>query len=165
MSDPVLLNTLKGLAFLASATDAEVDRFATAARFVFFEAGAVIFRDGERLDHIFIVSEGIVAVEIFGPGQRPKRIQTVGVGELLGWSPLLGSSLMTATARAVTSVRLVAIDARLILAVCDEDPRFGYDCMRRVATAIAGRLHSTRLQLLDVYRTELPDTDGLGVSP
>jgi CRP/FNR family transcriptional regulator, cyclic AMP receptor protein len=63
---------------------------------------------------------------------------------------------MTASARALTDVRVVALDARAVLDLCDQDPRFGFQFMRRTAAAIAARLSATRLQLLDVYGHELP---------
>jgi CRP-like cAMP-binding protein len=105
---------------------------------------------------VFVVTAGTVALEVNGQDHRPRRFQTVGPGELLGWSPLLGPGPMTATARALTDVTVVALDAPAVLALCDRDPRFGFQFMRRTAAAIAARLAATRLQLLDVFRYELP---------
>ncbi|HSQ54722.1 MAG TPA: cyclic nucleotide-binding domain-containing protein, partial [Gemmata sp.] len=112
--------------------------------------------EGAPVDHFWIVVEGNVAIEIQGPDRRPRRIHTVGPGELLGWSPVLGSAAMTATARALSDVRVVALHASGVLSICDTDARFGYLFMRRVAAAIAARLSATRLQLLDVFGTEIP---------
>lgn len=160
MSEPITPESLKQLAFLAPATDDEVRQLAAAARAEDYPAGAVLFREGDQLSRFWIVTTGQVAIEISGPGHRPKRIHTVGPGELLGWSPVLGPGAMTATARALTSVQAVAIDARAVLDICDRDPRFGYLFMRRTAAAIAARLNATRLQLLDVYGSELPEGAG-----
>ena len=129
-----------------------------------YPAGSVLFREGEHLHHICIVVEGNVAIEISGPDRRMRRIHTVGTGELLGWSPVLGPAAMTATARALTDVRVVAIDAAAILAVCEADPKFGYAFMRRVANALAARLNANRLQLLDVFGTEIPAIGTEGAS-
>ena len=154
-------NILRPLAFFASATDGELQFLASMARVIHHDAGAVLFREGDRIADIFIVSDGTMSIEILGSDRRLKRIQTVGVGELLGWSPVLGASPITATSRALTSVNLIAFDAVELLRYCDSQPHFGYLFMRRVATAIASRLNATRLQLLDVYRTEVADTGGL----
>ena len=91
-------------------------------------------------------------------GRETKRLQTVGKGELLGWSPLLGQVEMTATARAMQPTRLVSIDATQLLALCEHNPRFGLEFMKRTAQALSKRLSATRLQLLDVYNDELPVT-------
>jgi CRP-like cAMP-binding protein len=156
MSAPITPEFLMGLAFLAPATDDEARQLAAVARADDYPAGAVVFREGDRFGHFWVVVTGNVAIEIYGPDRRPRRIQTVGPGELLGWSPVLGSGAMTATARALTDVRVVALDAPGVRAVCDADPRFGYLFMKRVAGAIAARLSATRLQLLDVFGTEVP---------
>jgi hydrogenase maturation protease len=156
MSDAVSPEFLRSLAFLAPATDDELRRLAPAARVESHAAGAVLFREGEELDRVFVVTAGTAALEINGRDYRPRRFQTVGTGELIGWSPILGLGSMTATARALTDAMVLALDARAVLELCEQDPRFGYQFMRRTAAALAARLSATRLQLLDVYKHELP---------
>jgi CRP/FNR family cyclic AMP-dependent transcriptional regulator len=159
MSEAVDPAILKSLAFLAGATDDEVRQLLPAARVEEYPQDASLFQEGDVLGHVFIVTTGTVALEISGRDRRPRRLQTIGPGELLGWSPLLGPGSMTAAARALTAVRVVALDARAILDVCGQDPRFGYNFMRRTAATIAGRLSATRLQMLDVYGAEVPVAD------
>jgi CRP-like cAMP-binding protein len=157
---------LKRLAFLASTTDDEARQLAAVARRLDYPLGSVLFREGQQLSHFHIVVSGRVAIEVIGPGRVPQLLHTVGAGELLGWSPLLGSSTMTATARAHTDVSTVLLEARAVLAICDADPRFGYVFMRRVANAIAARLNACRLHALDVFRDELPTLpSGAGGTP
>lgn len=158
MNEPVTPALLKSLAFLVPATEDELRQLAPVTRIEHQPAGTVLFREGDHLSHVFIVTTGTVALEINGRDHRPRRFQTVGPGELLGWSPLLGSGPMTAAARALADVQVVAIDAKAVLDLCDEDPKFGFQFMRRTAAAIAARLSATRLQLLDVYKHELPAT-------
>jgi CRP-like cAMP-binding protein len=85
-----------------------------------------------------------------------KRLQTIGQGELLGWSPVLGLSNMTATARVLEPSTLVVLDAKQLVTLCEHNARFGYEFMRRTALALSHRLSATRLQLLDVFHHELP---------
>lgn len=155
MPEPVTVEWLKSLAFLAAATDAELQALLPSVRKEHYPAGTMLFREGDQLDRVFIVADGRVALEVRGPDHRPRRFQTLSRGELLGWSPLLGSAPMTASARALTDVTVAALDARGLLALCDNDPRFGYHFMKRTVAALAARLQATRLQLLDVYRAEL----------
>jgi CRP/FNR family cyclic AMP-dependent transcriptional regulator len=156
MSDAITPGFLRTLAFLSPATDEELRLLIPVTRTETYAAGSMLFREGEQLSHVFIVTAGTVALEMLGPEQWPRRFQTLGAGELLGWSPVLGPDAMTASARAITDVRTVAINARSLLDVCDKDPAFGFQFMRRVAAALAARLNATRLQLLDVYKYELP---------
>jgi CRP-like cAMP-binding protein len=74
--------------------------------------------------------------------------QTVGQGELLGWSPVLGLGVMSATARAITPCYALALNVDEILSWSDKDPKFVLEFMRRVAITLARRLNATRLQLL-----------------
>jgi CRP-like cAMP-binding protein len=164
MKEAITPGFLKSLAFLAAASDDEVRTLLPAAQIEQYPPGALIFREGDELAHVFIVTAGNVALEINGPDRRPRRIQSVGPGELLGWSPLFGHGPMTATARALGEVRVVALDARAVRALCDQDPRFGYQFMKRTAAAIAARLSATRLQLLDVFGTEVPTAPAGGVA-
>ena len=85
-----------------------------------------------------------------------KRILTLGAGEMLGWSPVLKQQRLTATARALSDIQTVELDAAQVLAFCESEPRFGYEFMRRTSLALAKRLNATRLQLLDVFGSEMP---------
>jgi CRP-like cAMP-binding protein len=156
MSAAITPEFLKTLAFFTPATDAELTRLIPTVRREEYPAGAVLFREGDELSDAFIVIAGTVALEVTGRDRRPRLFQTVGPGELLGWSPLLGIGPMTASARALTDVEVVAIDALAVLTMCEEDPWFGYLFMRRMAAAIAARLSATRL--LDVDGPELSES-------
>jgi CRP/FNR family cyclic AMP-dependent transcriptional regulator len=123
-----------------------------------YPAGAVIFRQGDLARTSYLIVEGNVALEICAPGVGCKRILTVTSGELLGWSPVLEQEHLTATARTLAPTRVVAVDGRQILALCEHNPRFGYEFMKRAALALARRLSATRLQLLDVYGSEMVST-------
>jgi CRP-like cAMP-binding protein len=63
---------------------------------------------------------------------------------------------MTATARVLEPTTLLLIDAKQLAALCEHNPRFGYEFMRRTALVLSQRLSATRLQLLDIYHHELP---------
>lgn len=115
-------------------------------------AGAYLFREGMHSDHIFLLGEGKVALEMSLPDTEVVRIQTVGPGELLGWSPLLGLGYMTASAVTLEPCRVLVLDVKRILALVEKDPSFGVDLMRRLARTLVRRLEATRLQLLEAHR-------------
>jgi CRP-like cAMP-binding protein len=152
MSESSLIETLRGIAFLEGATELELQRIAGVAQLEQYPIGSTLFRDNESIDCVFLIVAGSVALEIPGPDQAVRRTYTVGPGELLGWSPLLSKLPMTATARPLTLTRVVALNAGKVLALCEQDPRFGYAFMRRTAQALARRLDATRAQLVDQYR-------------
>lgn len=156
MSHNEVLQTLRDLHFDSGVTEDYLDGLADIAELEDFEQDVVIFREGDVPTHLYLIVSGAVALELGIPGQPPKRIHTVGEAELLGWSPVLSGEKMTATARTLQPTRTVKIGGQQLLALCERDPKFGYEFMRRTALALAKRLTATRLQLLDVFRHELP---------
>jgi CRP-like cAMP-binding protein len=160
MATPDMLAQLRDLEFLEGIDDQLLTRIAEISRVVDFAAGAVIFREGDPATKMYLVAEGNVSIEICAPGVGCRRILTVGSGELLGWSPVLEQTQLTATARALIPTKAIETNASQLLALCEHDTRFGYELMRRAASALAKRLNATRLQLVDVYGSQMPESEG-----
>jgi CRP/FNR family transcriptional regulator, cyclic AMP receptor protein len=116
-----------------------------------FEAGQMIFREGEDADQFYLIRDGRVALENFTPGRGSASILTLGAGDALGWSWLVPPYKWRFDARAIETTRAFALDGKCLRGKCDRDPRFGYELLKRIAAIIAERLHATRLQMLDVY--------------
>jgi CRP-like cAMP-binding protein len=118
-----------------------------------FEQGETIFREGEKADKFYAIRHGNVAIDVFVPQRGPSTIQTVGEGDVLSWSWLFPPYENQFDARCLSLVRALAFDGACLRGKCEEDPRLGYEFMRRFAQIIVERLRATRLQLLDVYGT------------
>lgn len=116
-----------------------------------FDAGVYIFHEGENADKFYIIRQGRVALELFIPGKGPLTIQTIGEGEVLGWSWLFPPYRWHLDARAVEMTRAIALDGKCLRKKCEEDHGLGYELMMRVAQNFLQRLQAARLQLLDVY--------------
>ena len=117
---------------------------------VAFSDGAFLFREGTPAEQCFLITSGTIALEITAPGQVV-TVQTLGEGEVAGFSWLMGAHLWQFDGRAVTKVRAIELDGACLRAKCEADPRLGFDLMRRFARLATRRLQATRLQLLDVY--------------
>jgi CRP-like cAMP-binding protein len=118
---------------------------------VHFDAGRMVFREGEPADRFFAVRHGSIAIEIHAPDRGPVVVQTVGEGEILGWSWLFPPYVWKFDARAREAVRATAFDGACLRKKCDEDPALGYELMKRLAHLVSRRLEATRLQILDLY--------------
>jgi hypothetical protein len=70
---------------------------------------------------------------------------------MLGWSSLTDERKYTARAVATESVEVIQIDGNRMRAICDADPRFGYEFLLRAMTGLAKRLSETWKQLGNVY--------------
>jgi CRP/FNR family transcriptional regulator, cyclic AMP receptor protein len=120
------------------------------ARNVVFGDGAFLFRERDPADTFYLLRGGAVALEIAAPG-RVITVQTLGAGDVAGFSWLLGPHRWEFDGRAVGRVHAIEMDGRCLRAKCDADPRLGYDLMQRFARLATRRLQATRLQILDVY--------------
>ncbi|MGE5503374.1 MAG: cyclic nucleotide-binding domain-containing protein [Actinomycetota bacterium] len=116
-----------------------------------FEAGEFIVREGQAADKFYLVRAGSVAVEVDIPGQPPIIVETVAEGEVFGWSWAVAPFRSTFDARANTLVRAISFDGKCLRAKMDKDPALGYEVMRRFMVVMSHRLHSARLQMLDLY--------------
>lgn len=139
--------------FLGDLEPAYLTLLAGCAANVDFPAGAFLFREGTPADRCFLLREGKVALEIAAGGRGPLIIQTVAAGEVTGFSWLLEPHLWNFDGRVIEPVSAVALDGECVRAICEEDPRLGFELMRRFATLATSRLQSARLRLLDVYGT------------
>lgn len=116
-----------------------------------FDAGQFILREGEEANNFYIIRHGKVALEIFTSDRGPITIQTIGEGEVLGWSWLIPPYQWHYDARALELTRAIALDGKCLRTKCEEDHDLGYELLKRFAQVISSRLEATRLQLLDVY--------------
>jgi CRP/FNR family cyclic AMP-dependent transcriptional regulator len=118
-----------------------------------FPAGACLFRAGEDANEFFLIREGRVALELVPPGGAPLVIQTLGAGEVLGWSWLIPPYRWLFDAVARTPTLAVGLDGKCLRGKCEADHHLGYELLKRFAHIMEQRLQATRLQLLDVYGT------------
>ena len=156
MERQVLAQVLGKLRFSAPLPEAALDRLVSFATLCGFPAGTTIFREGDRNDRLLIITVGRVALDMSVPARGDTRILTLGPGDLVAWSALLGDGRMTTSAVALEDTQVVAISAQEVLSACGVNHDFGYSLMRRVADALAERLQATRLQLLDLFADSAP---------
>jgi CRP-like cAMP-binding protein len=116
-----------------------------------FNAGEVVFREGEEANQFYLIRQGKVAVEMFAPSRGPIILQTLGEGEVLGWSWLVAPYRWRFDGRAVELTRAIALDGECLRGKCEEDHNLGYELMKRVSLVMEKLVQATRLQLADVY--------------
>ncbi|MGD0204832.1 MAG: cyclic nucleotide-binding domain-containing protein [Dehalococcoidia bacterium] len=116
-----------------------------------FNAGEVVFREGEQANQFYLIRQGKVAVETFAPGRGPIIVQTLKEGEVVGWSWLVAPYRWRFDGRAIELTRAIALDGECLRGKCEEDHNLGYELMKRVSHVMEKLVEATRLQLLDVY--------------
>jgi CRP/FNR family transcriptional regulator, cyclic AMP receptor protein len=117
-----------------------------------YETGQFLLRESEEANQFFIIRHGRVAIEVYQPDRGPITIETVGEGDVIGWSWLVPPYHWRFDARALELTRAVVLDAKCLRGKCEEDYHLGYELLNRFLNIIERRLQATRLQLLDIYR-------------
>ncbi len=154
MAQPTITEQLATLQFtrdLSESTRAALARIATERKLL---AGDIVCREGQSSRELFLISSGQVALDMFVPGRGQVRILTLGPGEVLAWSSIVGNHGSTATGTAIVETRVIAFRDDDLTQLCQSNHDVGYPVMRELAKAISRRLVSTRLQLLDLFANE-----------
>jgi len=150
-----MIQTLEGIVgqhpFFKGMENRHVQLIAGCAKNVRFDEGEIIFREGDPADQFYFIREGLVAVELMIPQRGFTTLQTVGEGEVLGWSWLLAPYRWRFGARTLQPTRALAFDGKCLRGKCEEDHDLGYEMLKRFTNVVTERLEATRLQLLDLY--------------
>jgi CRP-like cAMP-binding protein len=137
--------------FLQGMDEAQLKLLVGCASNVRFEQGEYLFREGEEADYFYIIRHGKVSLETFAPGKTNITIQTLGEGEILGWSWLVPPHKWSYDGRALELTRAISLDGKCLRGKCDEDHDLGYEILKRFSVIISQRLAATRIQLMDIY--------------
>ena len=123
---------------------------AEAASDVMFPAGCRLFEDGGHAGHFWLIQSGQVSLDLQVPGQGQMKIESIGIGQLLGWSWLFPPYQWAFGAVAATAVEAFEFSAPAVRASCSTDPELGYELTTRLARVVASRLQATRVRLISV---------------
>ncbi len=164
MTGNILVKTLEKIQFLHDIAPKQLEQIAAIAETRDFDEHDVVFREGQTANNLYLVVAGKVMLQVCRDRTGTKQIVTVGPGELLGWSTLSDHPQFTATAVVVEPLHVIQIDGYKLREICDLDPQFGYEFMRRTMLALAKRLTSTWTQLSQLYVANYAPT-AIGAAP
>ena len=113
-----------------------------------FQAGEIIFREGEPADSFYLIETGTVVLESHCPNNGNVQIQTLHDGDALGWSWLFEPFAWNFQARAAKPTRVIRCDGGHLLVTVEEDEHFGHELMKRIAHLAVQRLQAARKLLV-----------------
>jgi hypothetical protein len=85
---------------------------------------------------------------IMGPALE---IQTLGKDQVLGWSWLIALYKWNFQALAIEDSELLKFDGIAILARCEQEPKFGYELLKKFAALMSMRLDAARRKMMDEW--------------
>jgi CRP-like cAMP-binding protein len=146
---------LTGHPLFAGLSGTELELIASAARPVRLGARERLLREGDPARGCWLIHSGCIALDLAIPGRGQVVVQTLGRGDVLGWSWLVPPYRWQFGAVTVQPTTMTELDTEQLRALAEQDPRFGYTLMLALFESLAHRLQATRARLLDLYR--IPD--------
>lgn len=101
-------------------------------------AGDMVFESGEPAGHFYILVQGCVRLRVDPAGREV--FNSCRVGEILGWSSLIGRPTYSASAECIESATLLKIDRQAFQSMLDNDHFSGMMFFKQLAAALGGRL-------------------------
>jgi CRP-like cAMP-binding protein len=151
-TDGDLIGDLASHPFLSGVSEGVLRRVASIAREERFGEGARVFREGESADAVYLLHEGLVALDLHVPGKGGARLETLRGGDIAGLSWLFAPFRWRLEARVIDPARATVIDAVRLREWMETDAEIGQAIAMRLVGQLYERLSRVRMQRLDLYK-------------
>jgi CRP/FNR family transcriptional regulator, cyclic AMP receptor protein len=151
--------------FLAGMNRVQLALLTDCAIATHFKNGQVILREGEFANRCYLIETGKVVLESGGNFSEPLVIETIGAGDLLGWSWMFPPYTWQFTARAIEPTTAIFFYGTILREYCEKDHSLGYDLLKRTSAVMVKRLQAAHKQLLSAYSHGTSLRPVIGESP
>lgn len=142
--------------FLAGLRENHLSAICAEAIEMDFQPGEIILREREPAFHAYLLTRGKVGIQVHSRSTgREVLIDTLGPGELLGWSWLFAPFCWHLQARAIEPTHALMLDGASLMVRCEEDHDLGYALMKRATQTLIRRVDAMRQTILGM---DLPGT-------
>jgi len=151
--------------------ETSLERIAQIGNIVEFKPQDVVFRQNDLAKSLYGVLDGGVELSLIFKDkvlktniqyeesilartedlEKPIIVDTVGPGEIFGWSALIAPGRLTATARCSEATRVISIPAVDLKAMLGRDHSLGYLIMQKLAEIISKRLQNRTEKLIEAW--------------
>ena len=151
--------------FLAGMTRPQLASLVEGAMAAHFKTGQSILREGEFANRCYLIETGKVVVESVSSFGKPLVIETIGAGDLLGWSWMFPPYVWQFTARAVQPTTAIFFYGTLLREYCEKDHSLGYELLKRISAVMVKRLQAAHKQLVSLNLDGASREPLIGESP
>ena len=162
---------LSAFAFFSGVAPATLDLIAQEGEVLAFEVGAVVFHLNDPAEHFYGLLEGEIDLSLVSNDKVLKTriayedaiqatmvaeekwivLDTVGPGQIFGWSSLAGPARRTVTAQCTEPCRVIALAVADLKAMFEKDYALGYTIMKKLSDIIAKRLNHRTEKLIETW--------------
>ena len=134
--------------FLAGMNPMQLALVTDCAMATHFKRGETILREDEFANRCYLLETGKVLVESESDFSEPLVIETIGAGDLLGWSWMFPPYVWQFTARAIEPTTTIFFYGTTLRELCEKDHSLGYELLKRISAVMVKRLQASHNQML-----------------
>ena len=142
-------SVLEAQPFLKGMAAGQLELLAADSMSAEFKAGEMIISEGGPANRFYLILGGQVVLESSAMEGKVTHIQTLGAGDVLGWSWLFPPYYWHFDARAVTPTQAIFFYGTHLRELCAENHDLGYELMKRVSEIVIKRLQATQGELME----------------
>jgi len=98
-----------------------------------------------------LIETGRVVLESDAAIDDPVLLETIGAGDLLGWSWIFPPYVWHFTARAIEPTTALFFYGTILREYCEKDHSLGYELFKRMSMVMTKRLQAARKQMLRLH--------------
>src|SRR6266496_2590055 len=137
--------------FLAGMNRTQLALLTDCAMATHFKTGETILHKGEFANRCYLIETGKVVLESVAGFSEPLVIETIGAGNLLGWSWMFPPYVWQFTARAIEPTTAIFFYGTILREYCEKDHSLGYELLKRISAVMVKRLQAARKQMLSTH--------------
>jgi CRP/FNR family cyclic AMP-dependent transcriptional regulator len=150
---PTALADVASHPFLRGLGNSHLEALASCAMPLRFAPGDFIFREGDPANRFYLLMTGKVAIEAQYE-ERRATVQSIGGGDVLGWSWLFPPYYAHFDARVIETTEAMFFYGTRLREMCDNDHTLGYEMLNRIAMVVIDRLLAAERQLVGITTTK-----------
>jgi CRP/FNR family cyclic AMP-dependent transcriptional regulator len=138
--------------FLAGMNRAQLAMLTDCAMAAHFKTGQTILREGEFANRFYLIESGKVVLESGDGFGEATVIETIGSGDLLGWSWMFPPYVWHFTARAIEPTTAIFFYGTILREYCEKDHSLGYELLKRISAVMVKRLQAAHKEMLSAHQ-------------
>lgn len=136
------IHDLKLFGIFSELNDNELENIAEIAKQETYEKGRRIFQEKSIARNLYLVKDGSIEIRMRGAGGKEMVVDSVGPGEVFGWSAVTEPHAFTAASYAMEASEVLVVSGSVLRDLFKKNNHIGYKVMMKVASVIAHRLRS-----------------------